>query len=62
MKTHRYTVGLVHDHGQPVPGIRLSGRWLAEYGFRPGRELIVYETPGSLLLRLILPEDMDKNG
>jgi Toxin SymE, type I toxin-antitoxin system len=57
MKTHHLTVGSIHSNGKPVPTIRLSGNWLAQYGFKIGRPFIVYEQPGSLLLRLILPED-----
>lgn len=57
MKTHRYTVTSIRSHGKLVPCIRLSGTWLAAYGFHPGRKLILYERPGSLLINLILPED-----
>ena len=36
---------------QPVPFVRLSGRWLRELGFAVGERIEVEASPGRLVLR-----------
>lgn len=58
MKNHRQiVVSSLFNKNQKVPYIRLSGKWLAENGFKIGRKIHVYVKQGNLLLNIILPED-----
>lgn len=58
MKNHRLmVVGSIYRREKKIPYIRLSGNWLAENGFKIGRKLHVYVKPGSLVIKLIIPED-----
>ncbi len=58
MKSHRqFTVGSIFKNNQKVPLIRLSGLWLAKYGFRTGHSIHVRVLPGSINLELQSPPD-----
>jgi hypothetical protein len=48
--THRLTVLNRHRDGglPPVPDLRLSGRWLASFGFVAGRRVTVHAEHASL--------------
>jgi hypothetical protein len=52
VKDHRLTVGCTYFDEKPVPLIRLSGVWLDRQGFSRGKEVIVREQPGRLLIEL----------
>jgi len=41
---------------EPMPFVRLQGRWLDEAGFAIGAQVRVQVTPGRLVLEVIEPE------
>lgn len=45
------TVGILWRDNEPVPQIRLSGRWLADCGFAPGEKIRVIAGPEGLTVR-----------
>lgn len=57
MNHRNLSVRSVRAKKEPVPMICLTGNWLAENGFKTGRPIHVYASPGNLSISLILPED-----
>jgi hypothetical protein len=47
-------VNFLYQNGQPVPVIKLQGKWLQKLGFRPGDTLLVERQPGMLVIRHLL--------
>ncbi|MEJ0037680.1 MAG: SymE family type I addiction module toxin [Gammaproteobacteria bacterium] len=45
---------------QPMPYVRLLGRWLDEAGFAIGRDIRVEVNAGKLVLEVIEPESMQE--
>lgn len=41
-------------HGNVIPKIRITGKWLERAGFRPGHRVeVITEQPGTLTLRFV---------
>jgi hypothetical protein len=55
-KVRLHTVSSVRDNGQKkVPSLRISGEWLEKLGFQLGRQYVIHEQPGQLVIQLIHP-------
>jgi len=51
-------VTLFPQGGSHVPSIRVAGKWLEQFGFEPGDEVILIATEGQILIT----RKEDKNG
>ena len=45
------SVNCLYQDDQPVPVIKLQGKWLQKLGFEPGDTLVVERQPGMLVIR-----------
>ncbi len=61
MKQRALTVSALargsEEDRNPVPWLRLSGRWLEKAGFMPGAKYIVTVEPGRLVIEVIPTSD-----
>lgn len=53
MKVRVLTVSSIYSSSKEVPQIRIQGVWLEKLGFRPGKKIIVEESYGKLVLKLV---------
>ena len=60
MKARNLTIGYTFIKEKEIPTIRLSGNWLADYGFQIGRKVTVAETAGEIHIRLTLDDENAK--
>ncbi len=53
MKVRISTISCVTANGKEVPQIRIQGIWLDKLGFKTGKKVIIEESYGKLVLKLI---------
>lgn len=54
-------VEFLYQDNQPVPWIKLQGKWLQKFGFEPGDTLLVERQPGMLVIRQLLIDQNSPN-
>ena len=57
-----YTVQAVWHYSKPSPCIKISGKWLGEFGIDYGSRVKLVETEDGFLLTKISEEISDKEG
>lgn len=53
MKVRLSTISRITANDKQVPQIRIQGIWLEKLGFKPGKKVIIEESYGKLVLRLV---------
>jgi hypothetical protein len=53
LKVRISTISSVTSHKKEVPFIRIKGLWLEKLGFTAGKKMIIEESHGKLILKLV---------